>query len=100
MGANVKSLVSTMLLLSMTLPCAAESSVGVGGAGARISFSINVPPVFKVLQTTPKAGGHEYLVWVNMKTISINGKDHRFTRVGETTLFLPSSTDAFIVHGL
>lgn len=35
-----------------------------------------------------------------MKAIAINGKEYRFARVGETTLFVPSSKDAFIVHGL
>jgi len=89
-----------MLLLSLALPCAAESGAGSSRATAHISLKVQVPPVFKVLHTTPIAGGHEYRVWVNMKTIAINGKEYRFTRVGETTLFVPSSKDAFIVHGL
>ena len=89
-----------MLLLSLAWPCAAESDAGSSRATAHISFKVHVPPVFKVLQTTPIAGGHEYRVWANMKTIAINGKEHRITRVGETTLFVPSSKDAFIVHGL
>jgi hypothetical protein len=89
-----------MFLLSFAFPCAAESGAESSRATAHISFKVHVPPVFKVLQTTPLAGGHDYRVWVNMKTIAINGKEYRFTRVGETTLFVPSSKDTFIVHGL
>jgi hypothetical protein len=100
MGADVKRLVLTVLLLPLALPCASESGTGTRNATAHISFKVHVPPVFKVLQTTPTAGGYEYRVWANMKSIAIDGKEHRFTRVGETTLFVPSSKDAFIVHGL
>lgn len=89
-----------MLLLSFALPCAAESVAGSSRATAHISFNVHVPPVFNVLQATPVAGGYEYRVWANMKSIAINGKEYRFTRVGETTLFVSSSKDTFVVHGL
>lgn len=69
-------------------------------AQQRIGFKVNVPPVFRILQSTPVAGGHEYRVWANMKTIAINGKEYRLNRSGETTLFVPSSKDVLIVHGL
>lgn len=96
----MKRLVFTVLLLSFALPCAAESVAGSSRATAHISFNVHVPPVFKVLQATPVAGGYEYRVWANMKSIAINGKEYRFTRVGETTLFVSSSKDTFVVHGL
>jgi len=99
-GADVKRLVLTMLLLPLTFPCASESSMGTRSATAQISFRVNVPPVFKILQTTAVAGGYEYRVWANMKSIVLNGKEYRFARVGETTLFVSSSEDAVIVHGL
>lgn len=89
-----------MLLLSFTLPCAAESGAGSSRATAHVGFTVHVPPVFRILQTTAVAGGYEHRVWANVKTIAINGKEFRFARVGETTLFVPSSKDAFIVHGL
>lgn len=57
-------LVATMFLLSLALPCAAESGAGTTSATAHIGFTVHVPPVFKVLQTTHLAGGHEYRVWV------------------------------------
>ncbi|CAN7761910.1 hypothetical protein LJR084_007214 [Variovorax sp. LjRoot84] len=96
----MKRLVLTVLLLPLALPCAAASGAGSSRATGHISFKVHVPPVFKVLQTTPTAGGYEYRVWANMKSIVIDGKEHRLTRVGETTLFVPSSKDAIIVHGL
>lgn len=96
----MKRLVLTTLLLALTFPCASESSNGARSATAQIGFTVNVPPVFKVLQATPVAGGHEYRVWANMRSIVLNGKEYRFARVGETTLFVPSSKEAFIVHGL
>ncbi|NDZ17116.1 hypothetical protein C7T35_28030 [Variovorax sp. WS11] len=89
-----------MLLLPLAFPCASESSEGTRSATARIGFTVVVPPVFKVLQTTPVAGGHEYRVWANVKSIVLNGQEHRFARVGEATLFVPTAKDAFIVHGL
>ena len=96
----MKSSVLAMLLLPLAFPCASESSVGTRGATARIGFTVDVPPVFKVLQTTPVAGGHEYRVWANVKSIVLNGKEHRFARVGEATLFVPTANDVFVVHGL
>ncbi|MBT2304189.1 hypothetical protein J7E70_27520 [Variovorax paradoxus] len=89
-----------MLLLSFALPCAAESGAVSSRAIGHISFKVHVPPVFKVLQATAVADGYEYRVWANLKSVAVNGKEYRFTRVGETTLFVPSSKDAYIVHGL
>ncbi|MDR6856221.1 hypothetical protein [Variovorax guangxiensis] len=77
----MKTLLLAMLLLPWALPCASESSVGTRSATARIGFTVVVAPVFKVLQTTPVAGGHEYRVWANVKSNVLNGKEHRFARV-------------------
>jgi hypothetical protein len=94
----MKRLFFTMLLLPLL--CAAESRVGAGRATGHLSFTLNVPPVIRILQATPIAGGDEYRVWTNMKSIVINGKEYRFSRVGEAALFVPASKDTFIVHGL
>ncbi|SEB24405.1 hypothetical protein SAMN05444680_12054 [Variovorax sp. YR216] len=89
-----------MVLLALAEPCASESSIGTRSAAAHIAFRVNVPPVLKVLGVTPTVGGLEYRVWTNMKSIVIDGKEYRFTRVGEATLLVPSSDATFIVHGL
>ncbi|MBT2305324.1 hypothetical protein J7E70_33520 [Variovorax paradoxus] len=96
----MKRLVLTVLLLPLALPCTAASDGASNRATAHISFKVHVPPVSRILQTTLIAGGYEHRVWANTKPIVINGKEYRFTRVGETTLFVPSSKDAFIVQGL
>lgn len=87
-------------MLLLPLLCAAESSVGAGRATSHLTFQVNVPPAFTVLQAAPIAGGYEYRVWTNMKSIVINGKEYRFSRVGETSLFVPTSNETFVVHGL
>ena len=89
-----------LLVFLLPLLCAAESSKGASRAIGHIAFGVQVPPVFKILQVTPVAGGNEYRAWTNMKFIVINGKEYRLSRVGETTLFVPASKDTFIVHGL
>lgn len=97
----MKTLLLAMVLLPWAFPCASESSVRTRSATARIGFTVDVPPVFKVLQTTPVAGGHEYRVWANVRSVVLNGKEHRFARVGEATLFVPTAAnDVFVVHGL
>lgn len=65
-----------------------------------ISISVRIPPVFKILQVTPVAGGYEYRAWTNTELIVINGREYRFSRVGEQTLFVPASNEITIVHGL
>jgi len=68
-GADVKTLVIALLCLAgLAGWCSAESaSGGASGSGssaasAHLDFRIVVPPVFKVLQATPVAGGTEYRV--------------------------------------
>jgi hypothetical protein len=96
--ADVKRLLFTILLLPLL--CAAEPGVGIIRAAGHVRFKVNVPPVVRVLQTTPFEGGDDYRVWTNMKSLVINGKEYRFSRVRETTLFVAASKDTFIVHGL
>ena len=89
-----------MLLLAPLL-CAGESKLGSTSATAHLSFRVVIPPVFRVLQVTPVKDGYEYRVWTNTPSILLNGREYRFTRVGETTLTVPAApAGVFIVHGL
>ncbi|RYF66769.1 MAG: hypothetical protein EOO22_20495 [Comamonadaceae bacterium] len=90
-----------LLLLSVCLPCAAESRLSEqGSASAHLNFRIVVPPVFRVLQVTPAGADDEYRVWTNMRSIKLNSVEYRFQRVGEAVLRVPRARDAWIVHGL
>ncbi|MFM9926829.1 hypothetical protein VLK31_27850 [Variovorax sp. H27-G14] len=74
---------------------------GAGSASAQLHLSVVVPPVFRVLQVTPAAGGYDYRVWTNMKSIVIGGREYRFDRIGENTVRVPTGPgDTWIVHGL
>ncbi|VTU16987.1 hypothetical protein H6CHR_00660 [Variovorax sp. PBL-H6] len=88
-------------LLLLPLACAAETQVGANSARARLTFTVIVPPVFRVLQATPMAGGFEYRVWTNQRSVVLNGREFRFTHAGESTLNLPAAPSALcVVHGL
>ena len=92
---------SALCLFIAPLCCAAESAEGPGHARAGLRFAVIIPPVFRVLQVTPSAQGYEYRVWTNTRSILLNGREYRFTGVGESTFTLPRSTQGiFIVHGL
>lgn len=81
--------------------CAAESTYGARTATSRLRLSVVVPPVFRVLQVTPTRDGYDYRIWTNMRTVVIDGHEHRFDQVGETTLSLRSPPDSlWVVHGL
>ena len=83
------------------LACAAESSAGTSAATARVRLVVVVPPVFQVLRATQTAGGIDYLVWTNMRSITIGGREHRFARPGENTVHVPAvPAGAWVVHGL
>ena len=98
-GACQKSALSAMLLLP--LACMAETRVGANSATARLNFTVVVPPVFRVLQVTPVAGGYEYRVWTNQRSVVLNGREFRFSQVGESTLRVPAAPAAlYLVHGL
>ncbi|MDR6857672.1 hypothetical protein [Variovorax guangxiensis] len=95
----MKSALSAMLLLP--LACMAETRVGANSATARLNFTVIVPPVFRVLQVTPMAGGYEYRVWTNQRSVVLNGREFRFNQVGESTLKVPAAPSAlYVVHGL
>lgn len=90
-----------LVLLLAPLLCAGESKLGSTSATAHLSFTVVIPPVFRVLQVTPVKEGYEYRVWTNTRSILLNGREYRFQNIGETTLTLPASAQGvFIVHGL
>ncbi len=95
----MKSALSALLLLP--LACMAEARGGANSATARLSFTVVVPPVFRVLQGTPMAGGYEYRVWTNQRSVVLNGREFRFNQVGESTLKVPAAPSALhVIHGL
>lgn len=88
-------------LLLLPLASMAETRVGANSASARLNFTIVVPPVFRVLQVTRMAGGYEYRVWTNQRSVVLNGREFRFDQVGENTLRMPAEPTAlYLVHGL
>ena len=95
----MNSALSAMLLLP--LAGIAETRVCTNSGSARLNFTIIVPPVFRVLQVTPMAGGYEYRVWTNQRSVVLNGREFRFDQVGENTLRVPAEPSAlYVVHGL
>lgn len=90
-----------LALLLVPMFSIAESIHGTNSASSRLRFTVVVPPVFRVLETTVTMEGYEYRVWTNKKSVVINGREYRFDRVGETTLKVPKTPDGvFVVHGL
>ncbi|VTU20841.1 hypothetical protein H4CHR_00667 [Variovorax sp. PBS-H4] len=88
-------------LLLLPLACVAETRVGADSATARLGFTVIVPPVFRVLKVTPAAGGFEYRVWTNQRSVVLNGQEYRFNQVGESALKVPWAPSALhVVHGL
>ena len=59
------------------------------GASSSFSVSITIRPQFRILESRPVSGGHEYRVWTNMKSVQLNGREYRFERVGESTVVVP-----------
>ncbi|WP_143684609.1 hypothetical protein [Variovorax sp. KK3] len=97
----MRSALSALLLLPLPPACLAETRLGTNNATARLNFTVIVPPVFRVLQVTPSAGGYEYRVWTNQRSVVLNGREFRFDRVGEATLQVPAAPSAlYVVHGL
>lgn len=89
-------------LLMAPVLCGAEAPLGAQTASARLAFSVVIPPVFRVLEVTRNAdGGVGYRIWTNVASVSIDGHEYRFGKVGESTLTLPSAPGGrFIVYGL
>lgn len=81
--------IATGLLLP--LQGASQSFPGSRGASSSFSISITVRPQFRILESKPVGGGHEYRVWTNMKTVQLNGREYRFDRVGEATVVVPGA---------
>lgn len=89
------------LLLLLPPVCAAESMLGRGAATGHLGFNVVVPPVMRVLQVTALQDGYEYRIWTNTRSAVFNGREYRFSRVGEYTLKVPSSPQGvYLVHGL
>lgn len=83
------------------LVCAAESSAGPATATARVRLVVSVAPVFQVLKATRTPEGYDYLVWTNMRSITIGGREYSFDRPGEHTVHIPEApAGAWVVHGL
>jgi hypothetical protein len=88
-------------LLLAPILCGAESTQGGQSASARLAFTVVIPPVFRVLEVKPVAGGLGYRIWTNVASVRIDGHEYRFGRVGEFTLTLPAApAGRYIVHGL
>lgn len=77
--------------LLLPLQGAAESMAGGRTATSSFSVSITIRPQFRILESRPIAGGHEYKVWTNMPSAQLNGREYRFQRVGENTLSVPGA---------
>lgn len=83
--------VHAALAASLLLPLAsdAQGQVGQKSVSSGFSITLTVRPTFRILETTPVAGGHQYRVWTNLKKVQLNGQEYRFERVGESTVMVP-----------
>jgi hypothetical protein len=83
--------VHVALATGLLLPLSGAAQLPSGGQKTSSSFSVSVTvqPQFRILESTPVSGGHEYLVWTNMRSIQLNGNEYRFDRVGEATVVVP-----------
>jgi len=81
-----------MLLLLLPLQLSsAEPARDTNKATGRFNLTINVLPTFEVLEVTPVKGGHAYRVRTNMASVTIQGREYRFDKVGETTFMVPAT---------
>jgi len=78
-----------MLLSLLPAWSAAESALGTRSATARVHLRVVVPPVFRILQVRQEGDAVEYRVWTNMRSVFLNGREFRFSRVGESVLRMP-----------
>ena len=81
--------IATGLLLP--LQAATQSIPAHRNASTGFTVSITVRPQFRILESRPVSGGHEYRVWTNMKTVELNGREYRFERIGEATVVVPGA---------
>jgi len=70
----------------------AESSVGVTQATARLTISVTVLPVTRILEQKQTPQGTQVTLWTNMPSIDFNGQTFRFDRVGQQVVTIPSTT--------
>lgn len=75
--------------LLLPLACDAQGQSGTKTASGGFSIMLTVKPAFRILETKPVAGGHEYRVWTNLTKVQLNGQEYRFERVGESTVVVP-----------
>lgn len=80
-----------LALMIVTKLARAESSAGVSYVRANFTVSITVAPTFKVLESTPVEGGYQMRVVTNQRSAQVNGQTVYFTKVGEQTVFVPTS---------
>jgi len=85
------SWVQVALATGLLLPLHGAAQAPQMGRGASSSFSVSITirPQFRILESRPVSGGHEYRVWTNMKSVQLNGREYRFERVGESTVVVP-----------
>ena len=77
--------------LLLPLQSSAESAPRGRAATGNFSIAITIRPQFRILESRPVSGGHEYRVWTNMKSVQLNGQEYRFERVGEATVVVPGA---------
>ena len=77
--------------LLLPLYCSAQTVPQGRTATSSFSVRITIRPQFRILETRPVAGGHEYRVWTNMKSVQLNGQEYRFEHVGEATVVVPGA---------
>lgn len=83
-----------LAMLVMTKLARSEASSGVSQAQASLMVRIVVEPTFKVLETTSVEGGYQMRVFTNQHSTQLNGQTIYFTKVGEQTVFVPTSTSS------
>lgn len=82
------------LTASLLLPLAGAAQAPTPhprSTSSSFAVMLTIRPAFRILESRPVPGGHEYRVWTNLKNARLNGRDYRFDRVGETTLVVPGS---------
>jgi hypothetical protein len=83
-----------LALTVMTKLARAESSTGVSQAQAGLMIRIVVAPTLNVLESTPVEGGYQMRVFTNQRSAQLNGQTIYFTKVGEQTVFVPTSSSS------
>lgn len=77
--------------LLLPLQGLAQSAPKGRSATSSISITLTIRPQFRILESRPVRGGHEYRVWTNMRSVQLNGQEYRFEKVGEAMLMVPGA---------